>query len=350
MMKRNAGFIIALIVLFLFAWGRTGYLRHAFIVADGFAQGTTYHIIARQTPLQVFFRNDTAIDLKTRVDSILDRFDRSLSIYRPGSIISRINRNEENVRTDSMFNVVFRVSREVYDETGGAFDITVGPLVRAWGFGPQMVSDTGRVNVDSLLSIVGMDKVRLEDDHVIKSDTAVKLDVNAIAQGYSVDVVSEWLRSQGFGNYLVEIGGEVRTAGNKGLGRPWRVGVDKPEDNNVIPGQELQAIVQLSGMSLATSGNYRKFYIRDGIKYAHTIDPHTGYPARNRLLSVTIITRQCIYADAYATACMVIGLEKSQQFIRSRDDLEAMFIYSGDDGAFLTWESEGFAPYVVEEK
>ncbi|NOY37654.1 MAG: FAD:protein FMN transferase [Chlorobi bacterium] len=349
-MKKTAGFIIVMILIFFFAWARTEYVQNAFLAADGFAQGTTYHIVVKKTPLKFFLKKDSSGNLKTQIDSILDHFDQSLSTYQRESIISRINRNEPGVTVDTLFKRVFHVSEEIYRESDGAFDITVAPLVSAWGFGPGGPDEQNNPNIDSLLRFVGMDKVHLEGASVIKEDTSVRLDVNAIAQGYSVDVVSGFLDDAGYRNYLVEIGGEIRARGTKGWNNPWKVGVDKPTDNNFIPGQNLQAILKLKDKALATSGNYRKFYIKNGVKYAHTINPKTGYPARNRLLSITVIADECIYADGYATACMVMGVEKSREFIKSKPGLEAYLVYSGDNGSYLTWESDGFSRYMVEEE
>jgi thiamine biosynthesis lipoprotein len=224
--------------------------------------------------------------------------------------------------------------------TGGDFDITVGPLVKAWGFGPdsrKSISDSKR---DSLLQFVGMEKVEVKGKRIIKDNPGVVLDFNAIAQGYSVDVICEYFDSKGFRNYLVEIGGEVRVKGDK-TGDGWKIGIDRPTDDNMTPGADLQAVVTLKDRSLATSGNYRKFYVENGVKYSHTIDPHTGYPAKNTLLSATKLASDCATADAIATACMVKGIEKSIDFIKLHPEFDAYFIYSGENGEYLTWATEG---------
>jgi thiamine biosynthesis lipoprotein len=231
----------------------------------------------------------------------------------------------------------------------GAFDITIGPLARAWGFGPDDQKNFSEAKRDSLMKLVGMSKISLADGKVIKSDPGISLDFNAIAQGYSVDVVCRFFDDLGVKNYLVEIGGEVRARGTKN-GNLWRIGIDKPEDNNIIPGQSLQAIVRITDRSLATSGNYRKFYVEDGIKYSHTIDPKTGYPAKNRLLSATILAGDCATADGIATACMVMGHEKSIQFISSNPQFSAYFVISDDDGNYQTWISENLKEFISEEQ
>ena len=262
----------------------------------------------------------------------------SLSVYKDSSIISKINRNEDAV-PDSFFTEVFRKSVLISEMTDGAFDITVGPLVRAWGFGPDAHKSFTEAKRDSLLKLVGMSKVSLINGRLVKTDPHVCLDVNAIAQGFSVDVICRLFDNLGIKNYLVEIGGEVRAKGKKG-GNLWRIGIDKPVDNNMTPGETLQAIIKISDKALATSGNYRKFYIEDGIKYSHEIDPKTGYPAKNTLLSVTIIADECAMADGIATACMVMGKEKTIQFLGIHPEFEAYLVYSDDSGNFKTWTSE----------
>ena len=304
-----------------------------FQTINGFTQGTTYHIIYRETGPASKVEEVS----KIQIDSILSNFDQSLSEYIPNSILSRINRNDTSVQVDTYFIDVFNKSKEVFDATRGAFDITVAPLVDAWGFGPKSGAFTDSVNVDSLLRYVGMDKVTLHNNRVVKSDTNVTIDVNAIAQGYSVDVVANYLVNKGFNNYLVEIGGEVRTGGTKSCLHPWKVGVDKPFENPLISGEALQVILKLNNVSLATSGNYRKFYEKAGVKYGHSINPVTGYPVMHKLLSASVVAPDCMTADAYATACMIMGLEKSMDFVESNKDLEAYFIYSGPSGEFKTW-------------
>jgi len=197
------------------------------------------------------------------------------------------------------------------------------------------------------MKLVGMDKVSLVDGHLVKSDPGICLDFNAIAQGYSVDVICSFFDNLGIKNYLVEIGGEVKARGTKG-GPLWRIGIDKPEDFNMSPGQNLQAIIKLKNKAIATSGNYRKFYVEDGIKYSHTIDPKTGYPAKNRLLSATIVADECGVADGIATACMVMGKEAAIDFINKHPELSGYFVFSDDDGNFKTWTSESLKDFISE--
>lgn len=308
---------------------------------NGFAQGTTYSMI---------FENPgkfNVSDVQNEVEKILQDFNMSLSLYEDSSVLCRINRNETDV-PDKLFTEVFNRSREINELSGGAFDITVGPLVKAWGFGPDAHRNFSEESRDSLMKLVGMDKVEIRNSRVVKTDPRISLDFNAIAQGFSVDVICRYFDEKGIKSYLVEIGGEVRVKGDKD-GAMWKIGIDRPSDNNVIPGSELQAIIKLKDRSLATSGNYRKFYVEDGIKYSHTIDPKTGYPAKNRLLSATILASDCGTADAVATACMVMGHEKAIEFINAHPEFSAYFVISGVDGNYETWMSESLKEYLTEE-
>jgi thiamine biosynthesis lipoprotein len=304
--------------------------KDQYFYIEGFAQGTTFHITYEGQ------RNYSA-----EIDQILKDFDMSLSSYVDSSIISRINNNDPRVVPDSMFIAVFKKSKEVYETTNGMFDITVGPLVKTWGFLKDTTIRHDSAHIKELLQYVGMNKVKLENNKIIKSNPSVILDVNAIAQGYSVDIVAQFLEKQKSANYLVEIGGEIRAKGINAKGKTWRVGIDKPEDSNQLAGENLQAIVEISNKSLATSGNYRKFFIENGVKYAHTINPKTGYPAKNNLLSATIIASDCMTADAYATACMVGGIEKSKDLLKNIKGLEGYLVYSDSIGNYKIFVTEG---------
>jgi len=304
---------------------------------QGFTQGTTYRIT---------YQHPTEYDLKGRIDSLLKVFDSSLSTYDSTSIISKINNNQAVVKTDTLFRTVFRESARVYQMTGGAFDITLAPVINAWGFGAGEKLEVDSALVDSLLQYVGMEKVTLVADSVQKSHPAVKLNVNAIAQGYAVDVVSAYLEDLGCRNYMVEIGGEIRTKGVNPKGNFWRIGVDRPEFGNMIPGRQLQVIISMHNRSLATSGNYRKFYEKDGVMITHSIDPATGFPKESRLLSATVLTDNCITADALATSCMVMGLEKAMAIVEGLSNTDAYFIFGNDMGAYEVWYSEGLSKYI----
>lgn len=307
---------------------------------NGFTQGTTYHIVIDKTP---------GLDLLALRQDIEDAFtaiDNSLSIYNDSSVISLINSNQSDI-TDTLFREVFRLSSMVSQQSGGMFDITVGPLVEAWGFGPDALKRFDESKLDSLLALVGMEKLRIEGDRIIKASPGMYIDVNAIAQGYTVDIVAGLLRRKGIDQCLVEVGGEVRTVGDKN-GEGWRVGIDAPVDGNYIPGEDLQASIRLDNRSLATSGNYRKFYIENGVKYSHTIDPRTGYPVRHTLLSATVVAGEAAVADAWATACMVAGEDDAVSIIEGNDSLEGYLIYSDENGGMKSWVSEGLKKLIEE--
>lgn len=306
----------------------------------GFAQGSTYNMI---------FENSMDLDpaeVNLKVGNIFHGFDMSLSGYIDSSIVSRVNRND-TVTCDSFFTGNFEKSREIWQLTEGAFDITVAPLVRAWGFGPDAHKNISDAKRDSILKFVGMEKVELRNRKVIKIDPRVSLDFNAIAQGYSVDVMCRFFDGLGIRNYLVEIGGEVRVKGER-AGKKWIIGVDKPVDDNMYPGEDLEAKIRLKDRALATSGNYRKFYIENGIKYSHEIDPKTGNPARNNLLSVSILAGDCATADGIATACMVIGKDKTISFLALHPEYDAYLIYSDESGNFKTWASKNLKKLITE--
>jgi len=311
-----------------------------FISFGGFTQGTTYSIT---------YENPDSSVYKLAIETLLANFDSSLSIYNSQSVITKINNNQLNL-PDTYLQTVFEKAQEVYNNTDGAFDITVAPLVNAWGFGFHNRSGITNSLVDSLLEFVGFNHISIKDSLIIKTDPRIMIDMNAIAQGYSVDVVADFLEKKGVDNYLVEIGGEVKTKGLNPKQKPWRIGIDKPEDNNMIPGKNLQAIITLTNKSLATSGNYRKFYEHNGVKYSHTINPKTGYPVTHSLLSATVTANDCMTADAYATAFMVMGLEKAYELAINLPDIEAYFVYSDKNGQYQVKSTPGIDQWIEEVK
>jgi len=284
---------------------------------DGFTQGTYYSI-------KCFDRENR--DLQSSIDSLLADFDRTASIFNPNSIISRVNNNEPNIVLNEDFRYLFRLSMETSKKTDGAFDITVGQLVNAWGFGAKQREELTQEEVDSLRQYVGYEKVFLENGVVKKENPAIKLDFNAIAKGYSVDKMGAFLEGLGIENYIVDIGGEVLTKGKKN-GKNWVVAVERPA-NEKTNYQQVMITIPLNNKALATSGNYRKYYEKDGVKYSHTICPQTGYPVTHNLLSVTVKHTKTAVADAYATAFMVMGVEKSLAFLKNHPEMEAFFIYN----------------------
>ncbi|MCK5701003.1 MAG: FAD:protein FMN transferase, partial [Cyclobacteriaceae bacterium] len=263
-----------------------------------------------------------------------------LSTYIPESEISRFNNGTDCSEFESdYFLPVLKSSQEVYVSSGGAFDPTVGPLVNAWGFGPDksMVPDSSVV--DSLMQLVGYDKIHFDEEKVCKDVPKMKLDFSAIAKGYAVDVVADFLETNGIKNLLVEIGGELICRGTKNDEKPWRTAIEDPSVE--VYEQKILAVVNLKNRAVATSGNYRNYYVRDGVKYVHTINPSTGYPISHTLLSASVFADNCMIADAYATAFMVLGVEKSKAVLSKNKSLDAYLIYSGEDGELSTYITEG---------
>ncbi|MBN2697338.1 MAG: FAD:protein FMN transferase [Bacteroidales bacterium] len=335
---KNTGLRIFILLTTLLAASCTSdFSGGKYYTVAGFTQGTTYHVT---------YHSGDSLDLSFQIDSLLAVFDSSLSAYLPGSIISSINDNRDEPVTDTLFRTVFREAKRIHELTGGAFDITVGPLIDAWGFGPGEKMNVDSSVIDSLLQFVGMDKVKLVNNRIEKSHPGMRLDVNAIAQGYAVDFLSAYLEGRGIRDYMVEVGGEVRTRGLNPRGRLWGIGIDRPEFGNYLPGNHLEVIIRMSGRSLATSGNYRKFFEKDGIKYHHSVDPATGYPKQDRLLSATILAGSCMTADALATACMVMGLDRARSFITELDGVDAFFIFNDEAGIYRVWHTPGLRKYL----
>lgn len=301
-----------------------------------FIFGTSFHVT---------YQCDS--DLTESIKTELMKVDSSLSPFNEESVISAINNNKE-VRPDQMFIEVFNLAMGISKDTDGAFDITVAPLVNAWGFGFKNGSQPSKQQVDSLMQIVGYQKVRLTDGIVMKHDPRIMLDCSAIAKGYGTDRVAKLLRSRGVENFMVEIGGEIVTRGVNPDRKPWKIGVIKPTDDSLHVGHELQTILNVTNKAMATSGNYRNFYYKGGKKYAHTIDPKTGYPVQHSILSATVITKSCAVADAYATSFMVMGLEKAQKVLERHPELMAYFIYSDDDGDMAVWFSPSLKDKIEE--
>lgn len=288
----------------------------------GFTQGSTYSV--------KFYASTDSTKLKQGIDSVLSSINHTASVYDTNSVISKIN-NNQNIDLNPDFIRIFNKSQEISKMTDGCFDITVGELVRKWGFGFKNKVDLNQKTIDSLLKFVGYSNVTIENNRIIKKYPEIKLDFNAIAQGYTVDIVAEYLLKNTCTDFLIEIGGEVRANGKKQNNDSWIVGIEKPALNETDE-RTIQEKVTLLNKSISTSGNYRKFFIKDGIKYSHTIDPKNGYPVHHSLLSVSVIANDCSTADAFATAFMVMGVDKAKVFLAKHPDLEAYFIYSDANG------------------
>ena len=258
--------------------------------------------------------------------TIMHEVDSALSMFNKQSIISHVNRNEPTELNDMFINVL-QTALQVSDDTQGAFDITVAPLVNAWGFGFQNDSTPDQRAVDSLMQFVGYRKLSFDGKKIKKNDPRMMLDCSAIAKGYGVDAVAQLLQEKGVENYMVEIGGEIATKGISEKRLPWRIGVTKPTDNPMEDKTELQTVLNVTDKCMATSGNYRNFYYKGGKKYAHTIDPKTGLPVQHNILSATVLSDQCTLADAYATSFMVMGMEGAKEVLKKHPELMAYLIY-----------------------
>lgn len=286
--------------------------------------------------------------LEKEILSELERFEQSLNPFRENTIITKINNNLP-VKPDSMFLEVFNKAMEVSRVSEGKFDITASPLINAWGFGFKNMDSITPEIIDSLKQFVGYDKISIDSNgNVVKTDSRVQLNPSAISKGYSCDLVARLFDSYGIENYMVEIGGEVVAKGVNDKGVCWRIGVDKPIDDSTGLQHELQAILSLCDKSLATSGNYRNYYLKDGKKYAHTIDPQTGYPSEQDILGATVLADDCMTADAFATAFMAMGLEKSKEVAKTIPGLHYYFIYAQPDGTLGVASSEGFEQFFAE--
>lgn len=293
----------------------------------GFVFGTMY---------QITYQSDK--DYQKDIEAELKKVDNSLSPFNPKSVISKVNRNE-NVEVDDMFAEVFNLAEKISSETDGAFDITVAPMVNAWGFGFKSGKMPTRKQLDSLRNIVGFHKVAMEGRIVMKKNPATMLDCSAIAKGFGCDVVAKFLQSHGVKNYMVNIGGEIVTCGVNMERVPWKIGVTKPVDDSLSVSEENQTVLNVTDKAMATSGNYRNFYYKNGKKYAHTIDPKTGCPVQHNILSATVLADNCATADAYATSFMVMGLDKAKKVLDKHPELMAYFIYSDNQGKNAVWFS-----------
>jgi len=329
--------MVGLIIVYLIPTLNKPLPKVEYIHNQGETQGTYY---------SATYLQPEGVNLQAKIEARLHEFDLSLSTYDSTSIISRINRNDPTVTTDADFETVFNEAQKVSEKSNGAFDITVGPLVKAWGFAFGNSDHKKKPNVNEFLPLVGYKKVKIVNHKLIKENPNILIDANAIAQGYSSDIIAKLLADNGCKNYMIEIGGEIVCKGLNPKGEKWRIGIDKPIDDSTSVSNGLQTIVSISDIALTTSGNYRKFYYLNGKKYAHTINPKTGFPVTHNLLSATVIAPTCIQADAYATTFMVLGVEKSLELCKSIPTLECYLIYSDKNGENQVVYTEGFKKYI----
>ncbi|MGN6436256.1 MAG: FAD:protein FMN transferase [Agriterribacter sp.] len=305
----------------------------------GYAQGTTYHI--------TYYAADSLVK-KRQLDSILLVIDSSMSLYKPWSCINRFNQSQHGIAIDAHFANVIEKSVEVWKASGGVFDITVQPLVKAWGFGAKTVRKYPRKSaIKKILRCVGTDKLSLSGNYLAKTNPCVTVDVNGIAQGYSVDLIAGFLKANNITDYIVEIGGEIKTEGKKPDGSKMKIGIEAPgnyEDEMSL----IQKVITIENAAVTTSGSYRKFHESNGKKFSHIIDAKTGYPIQNEMISVTLVAKDAITADAYDNVLMTLGVKKGLAFVESRPDLAAYFIYKTSDGKIADTASSRFVGLISE--
>ncbi len=334
-LKNNTLAFILLTVMTILA---TSCRQKQYITTSGTVFGTVYNIT---------YEYDR--ELKNEITLALNEVDMSLSPFNKESVITKVNNNVK-VELNEQFLTVYETAMNVSADTEGAFDITVAPLVNAWGFGFKEGKMPTDEQVDSLKALIGYQKVKLESGVVNKENPNMMLDCSAIAKGYGVDVVADMLRKLGVENFLVEIGGEIVSQGVNSKGMPWRVGVVKPVDDPLSTAKENKAVLNVQNIAMATSGNYRNFYIaEDGKRYAHTIDPRSGRPIQHNILSATVLGPTCTVADAYATSFMVVGLDKAKEILNRHTELMAYIIYNNEEGKNAVWYSPKLKELIDEQ-
>lgn len=329
-------FLLFIMAVSLLSIGQKPVKVREFRIA-GHAQGTTYHLL--------YYATDSVVTLG-ETDSLFASIDSSLSIYKPYSVISRFNRSGTELQLDEKCRIVVQRSLEIYHESSGMFDITVAPLVQAWGFGTQKITSLpGADSIQSLMPCIGSDKISLSGNRLRKIKPCVQIDVNGIAQGYSVDLLAELLESRNIHSYLVEVGGEIRVKGVKPSGEKMTIGIESPDDDDA-KGSPMRTIIQLDNGAVTTSGNYRKFYEAGGKKISHLIDPVSGYPFQNEMISVTVIAKDAITADGYDNAFMGLGVIKGMQLAESKKEMEVYFIYHKPNGEVADTATPGFYKFI----
>ena len=307
------------------------------MVLQGLAQGSYYAV--------TYFDGQNR-NFQREIDSIFHAVDMSVNLWVDSSVISKVNRNEEVV-LDDIFVDNFNIAQEAALLSDGYFDPTISPIVAAWGFSYKNGDSITPQLIDSLKQLVDYRKVRIENGKVIKTNPDIRLDFNAIAQGYTSDLIAAFLDSKGIKNYLVDTGGEIMARGNKPDGKPWIVGIEKPA-KNWDSEQVIQTRITLRDKGLVTSGSTRKYVERNGKRYSHCIDPKTGYPVEHNVLSATVMAESSVWADALASICMVMGMEKSLPLIESMDGVEAYYIFVNEKGELETFATEGFGQSVLD--
>ena len=326
MKKWHYPFLAFLIIGTIVILSQSKPAKPEFRKAQGLVFGTSYNV--------TYFYN---ADLQPDIEHTLALVDSALSMFNPQSTISAVNSSESILVTDTMFLKVFRRAMEISRITDGAFDITVAPAVNAWGFGFKHAENVSQSTIDSLKEITGYWKIHEQNGLITKDDPRIMLDCSAIAKGFGSDMVAQMLSSKGISDYMVEIGGEIVLSGHNPKGKDWNIGISKPVDDSLSVNNELQTVIPITDIAMATSGNYRNFYVKDGRKYAHTIDPHTCMPVSHSLLSATVFAQDCATADALATSMMVMGLDSAQALCARYPEIRAYLIYQDDNGDGSLW-------------
>ena len=323
--KHSIGALIGIGVAALLIWGWENDSKLRYWHNEGKVFGTYYNI-----------RYEAPAELQDSIRAAFTAFDNSLSMFNPHSILSAINENRDTT-TNETFETMWSEAERVYALSDGAFDITVAPLVKAFGFGRKsdQYSAISSQTIDSIRAFVGFEKVSLVDHKIVKADPRVQIDGGAVAKGQACDMIAQMLRRNGCANYLVDIGGEVVAHGVNAKGDPWHIGITKPNLNNEGAQESLQEVLAVSDICMATSGNYRNYYYADGERRSHTIDPRTGYPVQHSLLSATVVSSTCMRADALATACMVLGAEEALAMIERAGDAACYFIVAQNDSLIV---------------
>ncbi|MAZ58588.1 MAG: thiamine biosynthesis protein ApbE [Flavobacteriales bacterium] len=316
---------IIFLVLFLFVSCQQNFKKYSL---SGYTQGTTYSIK---------YNHASNLITKHSIDSLLSVIDQSMSSYIENSTVSSINSGLD-VKLDSLISIVLQKSIDICNQTDGMFDITVNPLVNYWGFGPNKSRRLDFSDVENSQYEVGCDKIAIQDDKLIKGNS-VSIDLNGIAQGFSVDYIASYLYSQGVSDFMIEIGGEIRCSGDN-MQSGWKIGIDTPTDRK----RSFVYVLKLNNISLATSGSYRNYYYTDSIKINHTINPKTLYPTSNSLLSATILYDNCMSADGYATACMALGFDNAKDFLNSNNIMGLLIYADGKDT--ISYFSGGFSEFL----
>lgn len=305
---------------------------------------TNYSGITQGSYFSITYYDESGRTFESEFDSIFDAVENSVSLWDENSIIRKVNRNEDVV-VDKVFRDNFEWAKKASEFSDGAFDATIGPLVAAWGFHYKKEMEMTPAMVDSIRQLVDFKKIEIIDNKVVKAKPNMTLDFNAVAQGYTADLIGTFLEEKGVTNYLVDVGGEIMARGGKPNGENWIIGIEKPSENYDSE-RNVQLKITLKDKGIVTSGNYRKYIEKDGVRYSHSIDPKTGYPVPQNLLSATVIADNAAWADCLASICMIVGKDKALQMLEDNADIEGYLIFVDEDGTIKTTSTSGFKEYI----